>query len=126
MFELSVKAEFSAAHRLAGYAGPCARCHGHNWEVEVRLRGRDLNGLGMLMDFREIKAAVRSALEELDHGDLNALPAFAAMNPTSENLARYLHARLSAALNSARCWIACVTVRETAGTSASFWSDDHG
>ena len=124
MFELSVKTHFSAAHQLVGYDGPCANPHGHNWEVEIFLRGSRLNELGMLMDFREIKAALRETMKELDHVDLNKLPSFLRANPTSENIARYLHTSLAGALNSGHHWVHKVTVCETPGTTASYWEDD--
>ena len=123
MFELSIKTHFSAAHRLVGYAGPCANPHGHNWEVEVFVRGAALNELGMLMDFKDIKGAVRAVMNEVDHCDLNQLPAFVRENPTSENLARYLHEQLAKVLNGVALKIHKVTVGETPGTTASYWVD---
>jgi 6-pyruvoyltetrahydropterin/6-carboxytetrahydropterin synthase len=125
MFELSVTTHFSAAHRLAGYPGQCARLHGHNWEVQVYLQGPSLNDLGMLLDFREIKAALKDALAELDHADLNELPAFMAHNPTSENIARYLYEVLARRFDAASCRIARVSVAETPGTAAFYWNDGH-
>ncbi len=124
MFELSVKTHFSAAHRLVGYDGPCANPHGHNWEVEIFLRGSKLNELGMLMDFREIKGALREAMKELDHVDLNELPSFVRANPTSENIARYLHGKVAEKLTDGHCWVHKVTVCETPGTTSSYWEDD--
>jgi 6-pyruvoyltetrahydropterin/6-carboxytetrahydropterin synthase len=123
MFELSIKTHFSAAHRLEGYDGPCANQHGHNWAVEVYEQGESLNELGMLIDFKDIKSAVRKAMEEVDHRDLNQLPAFMRENPTSENLARYLYEQLSGFLNSKMLKVSKVTVCETPGTTASYWSD---
>jgi len=124
VYELSVKTHFSAAHRLVGYAGPCANPHGHNWEVDISVRGRTLNGIGILVDFRDLKGAVREAMTELDHCDLNALPPFLQTNPTSENIARYLHEKLSATVNTPECRISRVTVCETPGTAACYWEDE--
>lgn len=123
MFELSIKTHFSAAHRLVGYAGPCANQHGHNWDVEVFVRGSRLNEIGMLIDFKEIKEAVNVAMNEVDHCDLNQLPAFVRENPTSENLARYLHEQLSKTLNGVLLRVYKVTVCETPRTTASYWAD---
>ncbi len=124
MFELSVKTHFSAAHRLVGYEGQCANPHGHNWEVEIFVRGSRLNDLGMLVDYRDIKGAVREAMKEIDHVDLNLVPAFVRSNPTSENLARYVHERLSERINSERARVCRVTICETPGTSASYWDEE--
>lgn len=123
MYELSIKTHFSAAHRLVGYDGACANLHGHNWDVEVFVRGTTLNALGMLMDFRDIKAAVREVMVEVDHCDLNKLPAFLKDNPTSESLARYLFEKLGVILNNDTCTVHKITVCETPGTTASYWDE---
>jgi 6-pyruvoyltetrahydropterin/6-carboxytetrahydropterin synthase len=124
MFELSVKTHFSAAHRLVGYEGLCANPHGHNWEVEIFVRGSKLNDLGMLIDYGDIKAAIRHVMKEIDHVDLNLVPAFVRANPTSENLARYVHGQLSERINSEQARVCRVTICETPGTSASYWDED--
>lgn len=126
MYELTVKTHFSAAHRLVGYQGSCANFHGHNWEVEIAIRGRRLNTIGILVDFREVKAAVREAMKALDHSDLNALPEFMKDNPSSENIAFHLHRKLSELMNSAEYRIHRVTVCETPGSAASYWDDVAG
>lgn len=123
MFELSVKTHFSAAHRLVGYDGCCANLHGHNWDVEIFVRGPSVNELGMLVDFRDIKVAIKEVMKEVDHCDLNQLPAFLRDNPTSEFLARYLHAKLGLHLNKSQYRVYKVTVCETPGTTASYWDE---
>lgn len=95
MFELTVKAEFEAAHYIDGYKGKCQRLHGHNWVVEAVVSGRELDELGMLVDFKVLKSALNEVLDELDHRYLNELPIFATKNPTAENLARYIFECLS-------------------------------
>ena len=124
MFELSVKTHFSAAHRLIGYDGACANLHGHNWDVEIFVRGGSLNKIGMLVDFRDIKAAIREVMKELDHCALNQHPPLLVENPTSEHLARYLHRKYGERLNSDACQIYKITVCETPGTTASYWDED--
>lgn len=99
MYELSVHQHFSAAHSLREYPGDCQRLHGHNWEVEIRARGEELGSLGLVISFSDLKALLREVLSELDHRYLNELPAFAAENPTAENLARYIFRRLQALLD---------------------------
>ena len=121
MFELSVQTHFSAAHHLRGYAGTCADQHGHNWQVEVCLRGEELDQTGMLVDFREMKRGVKTVIDKIDHKDLNRLPFFEKENPTSEAVARFLFRELDARLNIGSARISRVTVHETAGTSASYW-----
>ena len=53
-----------------------------------------MNRLGMVMDFTDLKNRLRTALEELDHKDLNKLAYFSKVNPTSENIAKYIHRQL--------------------------------
>ena len=124
MFELSVKTHFSAAHKLVGYDGCCANLHGHNWDVEIFVRGSRLNALGMLIDFRDMKVAIREVMKEVDHCDLNQLPAFLRENPTSENRARDLHRKFGERLNSESYQVYKITVCETPGTTASYWDAD--
>jgi 6-pyruvoyltetrahydropterin/6-carboxytetrahydropterin synthase len=123
MFELSIRSHFSAAHHLAGYPGSCASVHGHNWGVEVFVRGCELDETGILIDFRKLKETVRDVLAEVDHTDLNRVDALRQPNPTSEHIARFLFERLSAALNCQRYSIAKVTVCETPECNASYWSE---
>jgi len=121
MFEISVKTHFSAAHHLVAYPGACVVHHGHNWDVEVYVRGEQLDELGLLVDFKVLKAAVREVVAELDHSDLNTHAHFATENPTSERIARFLHERLSTAVNAPRYRVSRVTVHETPGSQASYW-----
>lgn len=123
MYEISVKSSFCGAHHLRGYRGPCARPHGHNWEIVVCLRGSRTGKLGMLIDFKKVKAAVQNVLAGLDHRDLNRLPAFKGRQPTSEHLAQYLFARLSARLNSPACKVQRIKIRETPGMAAEYWEE---
>ena len=95
LFELTVKAEFEAAHHINGYQGKCQRLHGHNWSVEAVVEGYALDKLGMLIDFKVLKAELNAVLDELDHRYLNELPIFSTKNPTAENLAKYVFEQLS-------------------------------
>ena len=76
MYEVMIEEEFSAAHALRGYRGKCENLHGHNWKVEVYVRGERLDAVGMLVDFKELKAATRRVMQYLDHQNLNELRPF--------------------------------------------------
>lgn len=123
IFEVYVKSHFSAAHSLRGYPGDCARVHGHNWMVEVFVRCTALDELGIGIDFRDIKAAVKNVLAGLDHRHLNDLPLFLEQNPTSENIAKYLYQRLTAKLNAGAVKVSKIQVCETPGTGAFYWEE---
>ena len=90
MFEVSVVRTFCSAHRLRGYRGKCEDLHGHNWRVEVGATADALNELGMVIDFGELKKALDEVLAGLDHRYLNECPPFDAINPSSENLAKFI------------------------------------
>lgn len=121
MFEISVRREFSAAHRLVDYPGNCSRYHGHNWAVTAHLQGAELNHLGMAMDFREVKRHLGDVLDALDHSDLNQLPDLTASNPTSEVIARYVYRELTARLGDGDIQVVRVDVSETPNTVASYF-----
>ena len=123
MFEISVRSRFSAAHHLAGYAGSCASVHGHNWEVEVFIRGDTLNDLGILVDFRRLKELLREVLAGLDHADLNTIEEFRRQNPTSENLARYVYLRIAAKMDDLKVHVHRVSVYETPESRATYWEE---
>ncbi|HON31956.1 MAG TPA: 6-carboxytetrahydropterin synthase QueD [Candidatus Syntrophosphaera sp.] len=95
MYKLSVYDYFSAAHRLRGYEGPCSNVHGHNWKVKVTFQTDTLDSLGMAIDFKVLKAKLWEILNQLDHTFLNELPIFKDINPTSENIARYIFESIS-------------------------------
>lgn len=128
MYEIFVRTRFAAAHSLNDYEGPCARLHGHTWQVEVAVKGRELDRRGMLVDFKEIKAGVKKIIEELDHQNLNDLKPFRGgegNNPTAENLARYIHLRLKDVIKP---WpglqLALVRVWESPDTCAAYREED--
>ncbi len=123
VFEVYVKTHFSAAHRLNGYPGDCARVHGHNWIIEVFIKCFELDRIGIALDFRDIKSAVKAVVSELDHSDLNDLPVFVNENPTSENIARYLYGQLSERLNTPKNRVSKVKVSETPGAGAFYWEE---
>lgn len=96
MYELTISEEFEAAHRLPDYDGKCCRLHGHNWRVEVVVRGKQLDASGLLIDFKILKSHVTEVLYTLDHNYLNELPIFFSQPPTAENIAKYVYDMLAA------------------------------
>lgn len=121
MFELTVEVRFSAAHRICGHPGPCARLHGHNYRVLVAVAGDALDPQGMLVDFGELKRLCGEVVAPLDHTFLNDLPAFAGVNPTAEMLAKHIHERVAAALAALPAVrVARVTVFESDTARAAY------
>lgn len=124
VFEIYVKTHFSAAHRLEGYQGDCAKVHGHNWMVEAYVKCSKLDGIGIGIDFRDIKEGVKGVLSGLDHCDLNEIAPFTTVNPTSENIAKYLYLELSKKLNSDTVKISKIKVCETPGAGAYYYVEE--
>lgn len=123
VFEVYVMTHFSAAHRLEGYPGDCARAHGHNWIVEAYVKCRELDQIGIGIDFRDIKQAVKEVLFNLDHFDLNDLEPFRTVNPSSENIAKYIFQELSKRLNTDTARVSRIKVCETPGAGAYYWEE---
>jgi 6-pyruvoyltetrahydropterin/6-carboxytetrahydropterin synthase len=120
MYEVRVITHFSAAHQLRNIGGKCEDLHGHNWKVEVTLRGEKLRDGGLLIDFQEVKEATNKVLGELDHSFLNELSYFKNKNPSSENIAAYLFQKLSNTLNDNRIQVTEVTAWESDSACASY------
>jgi 6-pyruvoyltetrahydropterin/6-carboxytetrahydropterin synthase len=121
MYEISVESSFSAAHRLKNYQGPCENLHGHNWLVRATVRSEGLNASGLGIDFKVLKERLREILAELDHRDLNAVLDPVNINPSSENIARYIFEKLQSALAGGTVSVARVDVQETPGACASYF-----
>ena len=75
-FEVMIERNFSSAHQLRGYKGKCENLHGHNYRIEIYARGRELDNIGLLVDFVELKAAADEVVQYLDHRNINELPPF--------------------------------------------------
>ncbi|HZT71050.1 MAG TPA: 6-carboxytetrahydropterin synthase QueD [Terriglobia bacterium] len=120
MFEVSVEYTFAAGHALRGYRGKCENVHGHNYKLRVTVQGEKLNSIGLLMDFADLRAAVRSLVERFDHQFLNDLEPFREINPSAENLAWYVGTELQREIRQQGLSVNNVTVWETDTTSASY------
>ena len=71
--EVMIEMGFSSAHALRGYQGKCENTHGHNYKVEVYVRGKELNHIGLLIDFKDLKAATKKVVDYLDHKNINVV-----------------------------------------------------
>lgn len=94
MFEVAVEHTFAAGHALREYRGKCENVHGHNYRVQVVVRGDKLDKTGMLADFVALKKALRDTCEPMDHVFLNDMNPFDTVNPTAENMAVYIAGKL--------------------------------
>jgi len=120
MFQISAEYTFAAGHALRGYKGKCENVHGHNYKVQVTVAGEKLNSIGLLMDFVDLRAAIKSLVDVLDHHFLNDLPPFDKLNPSAENLAKYFYDGLDLQIRQQGNRVSAVKVWETDTTSATF------
>ncbi len=121
MYEIKILSTFSAAHSLRDYPGNCKNIHGHNWKIEVVMQSLSLDSIGMSVDFRRLKQETQSLLDALDHTYINEKPPFNSMNPTAENMARWLYETLSKRLNDQNARMSRVNVWENENSSASYF-----
>jgi len=116
MIYLTRKCEFSASHYYHNpqwsdeenrrVFGKCANLngHGHNYTLEVTVKGEIDPVTGFVVDLKELKDILnREVVDAMDHRHLNKeVPEFASTIPTSENIAIAIWQRLEQRLKVAR------------------------
>ena len=122
MFEVSVEETFAAAHNLRNYKGKCENLHGHNYKVRVVVAGKELDSVGLVFDFVQLKQVIQGVIRSLDHKYLNELSPFDKLNPSAENLARHIYDEATRQLPQAPngAGISSITVWETETTAATY------
>lgn len=137
MYILKTNASFDSAHFLPGYKGKCNNIHGHRWKVEVEIYDTDLKTdkqcEGMLIDFNDLKNALKKVTSKLDHtfiiqkASLKKTTIDALLSegfslyevdfrPTAENIAKFIFDELK----SENYKIKQVTVYETPNNCACY------
>jgi len=122
-YELKIETAFAAAHNLLHYCGQCENLHGHNWKIEIYIRGSELDKSGMLLDFKILKEKTNTILDTLDHTYLNELPVFAGKSPSSELIAEYIFISLEKGLADSPVTVHKVTAWESEKAAASFYRE---
>jgi 6-pyruvoyltetrahydropterin/6-carboxytetrahydropterin synthase len=107
--EIYKEFHFEAAHRLPNVpeGHKCARLHGHSFHVRLVVAGEVREPDGWVMDFADLKASFKPIYDQLDHYYLNEIPGLE--NPTSENIAIWIWARLKPELPQ----LSSIEIRET-------------
>lgn len=114
MYYVSKRMEIAGAHNLKlDYESKCSNLHGHNWIVTVFCKGRHLNQNGMIEDFAHIK---RDIHDKLDHKYLNEVEELKGINPTAENMAKWICEQIPTCYK--------VTVQESEGNIATYEEED--
>jgi 6-pyruvoyltetrahydropterin/6-carboxytetrahydropterin synthase len=120
MFEVSVEQTFAAGHALRNYRGKCENVHGHNYRVLVTIEGPELDSIGLLVDFVELKKLMNGVIDRLDHQFINDLAPFDTINPSAENMAKYFYDEISAGLGESSIRVSEVKLWETDTASATY------
>jgi len=123
MYQISVERHFDAAHFLRGYRGKCEALHGHRFQVVVKIESSELNDIGIVYDFVEIKRHLDDILSRFDHTCLNDVPPFDKINPSSENIAFTIFEELKPRLAGDPVSISCVEVWESPQTRVAYSPD---
>lgn len=134
---LSIRTHFSAAHRLAreelsqseneSIYGKCARPHGHghNYLLDVTVRGAIDSRTGMVCDLGELQGLVNElVVEPFDHTFLNKDVAhFASCVPTAENIALHIADLLSAPIAATGAALHKVRLQESPNNAAEVFAE---
>lgn len=118
MYTIKKEFSFDAAHHLEGLPPehPCSRLHGHTYTVIMELSSIKLNEVGFVIDYRKLSIVKDFIDSALDHKDLND---FLPVNPTAENIAKYIFQLFKKELPQ----LTAVSVKETPKTIATYSPD---
>jgi 6-pyruvoyltetrahydropterin/6-carboxytetrahydropterin synthase len=120
MYTIAVRAGFKASHSVRVAPGPREAPHAHDWLVEAEVGADALDGDGLVMDFRRLARLLAECIADFEGALLDELPAFAAINPTAENVAHVVYRGLEAGLAEGGGTLVRVTVWEAKGCSATY------
>ena len=121
MYEVTVKTGFSAAHQLRYYDGKYENLHGHNWIAIVTVETKELDKIGLGVDFVVLKKNVVDILSRLDYKNINEVPPFDSTNPSAENISRWLFEELSTLVNSDNARLKKVEIKEFDDCGAAYF-----
>ena len=123
MYKVSIEQHFDAAHFLRGYHGKCEALHGHRFRAVVKITASEVDDIGIVYDFVELKQHLRDVLAKFDHTCLNDVAPFDKINPSSENIASTIYNELQLKLAEAPVSLSCVEVWETPENGVSYNPD---
>jgi len=123
VYQISVEQHFDAAHALRGYRGKCEALHGHRFRVVAKIEAPGLDDIGLAYDFTELKAHLSEVISRFDHTNLNDIPPFDKLNPSSENIAANIYKELTSRLSGDKIALTAVEVWESPHTGVSYSPD---
>lgn len=107
MITCTRRIEFDAAHRVLNHESKCKMLHGHRYALEATFAAQDLDPLGRVIDFGEVKNLLGSWIDNnLDHNTILSIQDknlgnkissettqniyYTNFNPTAENIAKHI------------------------------------
>ncbi|MFA7162841.1 MAG: 6-carboxytetrahydropterin synthase QueD [Eubacteriales bacterium] len=108
--KVGIETHFDASHHLPSYKGKCFNMHGHTWHIKVEVSG-SINKVGMVVDLKLLKEAVKTITEKFDHKCVNDL----VDNPTCEHLCEVFYWELKQFELDHGLTIETITIREGEG-----------
>jgi 6-pyruvoyltetrahydropterin/6-carboxytetrahydropterin synthase len=124
MWEISAEILLAARHQIRGVQGEreAGRVHAHQWTIRACVRATALDRVGWVLDFHQLERALRHLVTPYEGAFINELPPWNDVNPTRENLARFIAEGLARDLDDGRARVHRVDVSEGAHC-ASFVRD---
>ena len=119
MFTVSVETHFWASHQSTLPDGSKESLHRHNWAVTANVSSSELNSLGLVIDFRWLKAMVDNIVADFDNIQLEHLDYFQRNNSSAENVAKYIYEKLKPKMPNG-LKLNNIKVVEESGCSAKF------
>jgi len=123
MYRITVEQHFESAHSLRGYKGKCEALHGHRYRAVVKISSTKLNDIGLAYDFTDIKKYLREIIARFDHFNLNEVPPFDKINPSTENIATTIYDELKPKLAGTKVSLDSVEVWESPEQGAAYTPD---
>jgi 6-pyruvoyltetrahydropterin/6-carboxytetrahydropterin synthase len=120
LFEVAYETTFCSTHRLTRDGQPIEPNHGHDWRVEAVAAGKDLDGLGVVIDFEHLKKVVGEVASTFHYRDMNEHPGLRGVSPSAEVVARYFFEEVRKGLGLEGRLLRRVRVWEAPGCSASY------
>lgn len=121
MYEVKIITKFSSAHQLRLYDGKYENLHGHNWGATVIVEAEELDAMGVGIDFVVLRKKVDAILSKLDYQNINEVPPFDKLNPSAENIARWLFDQLNAGIKTKTVRAKRVEIREMDECGAAYY-----
>ncbi|MDP3275865.1 MAG: 6-carboxytetrahydropterin synthase [Deltaproteobacteria bacterium] len=121
MWEIQHETVIGAAHQLRYTAGEGERLHGHNWRIRAFVRANALDETGFVLDFAFLARTLRELVEPWEHVFLNEIPPWNEINPTAENLAKFVGESLQRLVGDDRVWVDRVVIGETDECIATYY-----